>query len=165
MKIVLVLRHAKSSWKQAGLDDHDRPLKKRGRRDAPRMGSLLASLDLVPERILSSSAVRARSTAELAAEACGYRGEIQIEPEMYLSGEEAYLDRIRELPDSVTRVLVVGHNPDVENLVFALSGHNETMPTAALARIDLPVDSWGEVRSGTRGALLGVWRPRELAAD
>jgi phosphohistidine phosphatase len=99
------------------------------------------------------------------ARACGYDAEIEIEPEMYLSGEEAYLDRIRALPEAVARVLVVGHNPDVENLVFALSGHTETMPTAALARIDLPVETWGEVRAGVRGALNGVWRPRELAAD
>ncbi len=77
MKTLLVLRHAKSSWKDSGLADHDRPLNKRGKHDAPRMGTLLAKEDLVPDLIISSSAKRAKSTAEAVAMNCGYDGEIQ----------------------------------------------------------------------------------------
>lgn len=165
MKTVLILRHGKSSWKQAGLDDHDRPLKKRGRRDAPRMGRLIREQGLVPDRIIASTAVRAFSTAELAAGACGYEGEIARSADLYLSGAEAYLDELRDLPGDVNRAMVVGHLPDVEELVFLLSGDTQTMPTAALAWIDLAIDDWGDLRGTRQGALLGIWRPKELPDD
>jgi phosphohistidine phosphatase len=165
MKTVLILRHGKSSWKHAGLDDHDRPLKKRGRRDGPRMGRLIRQKDLVPDRIVSSTAVRALSTAKLAAEACGYEGEITRSADLYLSGTEAYLDELRDLPVEVNRAMVVGHLPDVEELVFLMSGNTETMPTAALAWIDLAIDDWSELRGTRQGALQGIWRPRDLPDD
>jgi phosphohistidine phosphatase len=76
MKSVLILRHAKSSWKHPELADHDRPLNRRGKRDAPLMGRLLKKEDLVPEIIISSTATRARSTAEAVAKSSGYKGEI-----------------------------------------------------------------------------------------
>ena len=80
MKLLLILRHAKSSWKDPDLDDHDRPLNKRGRRDAPRMGRLLRKEDLLPDLILSSTAVRARMTAEMVADASRYRGPLEFMP-------------------------------------------------------------------------------------
>jgi phosphohistidine phosphatase len=76
MKSVLILRHAKSSWKHPELADHDRPLNRRGKRDTPLMGRLLKKEDLVPEIIISSTATRARSTAEAVAKSSGYKGEI-----------------------------------------------------------------------------------------
>jgi phosphohistidine phosphatase len=165
MKTVLILRHGKSSWNNPGLEDHDRPLKKRGRKDAPRIGRLLVREGLVPDRIISSTAARARRTAELAAEACGYEGEVALSPEIYLSGPDAYLEELRILPDDVDRAMVVGHNPDVEDLVFLLSGRSEVMPTAALAAIDVPLDRWKDLREDRRGTMRGVWRPRELSEE
>ena len=162
MKTILILRHAKSSWKHPGLEDHERPLKKRGLRDAPRMGRLLVDLELAPERIVSSTAERARSTAKLAADACGYEHDIGLSESMYLSGADAYIDELRVLPDSVRRAMVVGHNPDVEELVFLLTGRNEVMPTAALAHVRVPAESWNDLRTGLKGELLGLWRPKEL---
>jgi len=165
MKTVLILRHGKSSWKTPGLDDHDRPLKKRGRHDAPLMGELLVREGLVPDRVITSTAARARQTAELAAEACGFQGEIELSGEIYLSGPDAYLDALRALPNDVERAMVVGHNPDVEDLVLLLGGRTEVMPTAALAAVDVPVDRWRDLREGRPGKMRGIWRPRELSGD
>jgi phosphohistidine phosphatase len=138
MKTLLVLRHAKSSWKDDSLADHDRPLNKRGKRDASRMGKLVKDEDLVPGLILSSTALRAQSTVELFVEACGFEDEIQLSRVLYAAGPEAYIDALNQVSGGYDRVMVVGHNPGLEELVEALTGEAESMPTAALARIDLP---------------------------
>ena len=103
MKELLLLRHAKSSWKDLGMPDHDRPLKKRGLRDAPEVGRKLRELGLAPDRILSSTAARAHATARLAAEACRFDGTIELVPALYLGGPLAYLDALRDLPADVGR--------------------------------------------------------------
>lgn len=162
MKTLMVLRHAKSSWKYKGLPDHERPLNRRGQRNAPRMGHLMKEEGILPEHILSSTAVRAQTTARLVAHACGHKGDVELIEELYLSGAQAYFDVLREIPDGVASVMVVGHNPDLEDLVFSLTGQHETLATATLAKLELPVDSWAELRKGFRGALVGVWRPKEL---
>jgi len=162
MKSLLVLRHAKSSWKQPGLADHDRPLNKRGKRDAPRMGRLVREADLVPELILSSSAVRARETALAVAEACAHACELRVLRELYLAEPEDHALLLRSLPDAVGSAMLVGHNPVLEELVAALVGEHETLPTAALAWIELPVDRWSELRLDGSGRLRGLWLPKEL---
>jgi phosphohistidine phosphatase len=162
MKTLLVLRHAKSSHDDPGLDDHERSLNDRGRRDAPRMGRLLADEDLVPDLILSSTAVRARTTAEAAAKASGYQQKIELDRSLYLASPEEYIEALRELPETRRRVLVVGHNPGMEQLVEVLTGQSETLPTAALACITLPIDRWRDLRSSTTGTLDGLWRPKEI---
>jgi len=164
VKTLLILRHAKSSWQQPGQDDHDRPLNDRGKRDAPRMGRLLADEDRVPDLILSSTARRARRTAEIVAEACGYDGEIVLCRDFYDAEPEAYLEAVRARGGSAERVMVVGHNPILEMLVEHLTGRAETMPTAALAEVALPIDGWEALDEETRGRLVRVWRPRELGA-
>ena len=117
MKTLLILRHAKSSWKNTGLADHDRPLTKRGKRDAPRMGRLLRDENLTPDLIVSSTAKRALDTAEAVAEASGYEGEVESRPEFYMAGPEAYLRALRALSDDYECVMVIGHNPGLEELV------------------------------------------------
>ncbi|MEW5867886.1 MAG: histidine phosphatase family protein [Chloroflexota bacterium] len=161
MKTLLVLRHAKSSWKEADLSDHDRPLNKRGKRDAPRMGELLRQEDLVPDLILSSTAKRARTTAELVAEASGYEGEIQLLRDLYAAGAEAFVEALQHVSSKYDCVMVVGHNPGLEELLEALTGDYETLPTAALGQVQLPVDEWAELREDTNGRLVSIWRPRE----
>src|SRR6266496_5933668 len=104
MKSVLVLRHAKSSWKHPELADHDRPLNKRGKRDAPLIGRLLKKEDLVPESIISSTAIRARATAEAVAKASSYKGEIVLNKSLYAAGPEAYLDAMHDVSDEYVRV-------------------------------------------------------------
>lgn len=162
MKTLLILRHAKSSWKETGLADHDRPLNKRGLRDAPRMGKLLREEGLVPDLILGSTARRAKKTAEAVAEASGYEGEIQLEAGLYAAGPEAYLEALHVLPEEVQNVLVVGHNPGLEELVELLTGEAVSLPTAALARVALPVESWGSLTEEIEGELVRLWVPREL---
>jgi phosphohistidine phosphatase len=161
MKTLLILRHAKSSRDDPDLDDHARPLNDRGERDAPRMGKLLRELDLVPDRIVSSTAVRARTTAEAAAKASGYDGKVDLESALYLAEPEEYLEVLRRTPKKVKSVMVVGHNPGLERLVEVLTREREELPTAALARVSLPIEDWKDLKA-SKGKLEGVWRPKEL---
>ncbi len=165
MKTLLVLRHAKSSWDDPGLRDHDRPLNPRGARDAPRMGKLIVEEDLVPDRILSSTAVRALSTAELAASEFDRGVEIESTRDLYLASPHTYLEVLAELAGDAERVMVVGHNPGITALVTLLSGVCEEMPTAALAAIELDIERWEELNEVGRGRLLGFWRPKALDRD
>jgi phosphohistidine phosphatase len=163
MKTLLVLRHAKSSWDDRALDDHDRPLNDRGRRDAPRIGDLIHERGLTPETILSSDAVRARLTAEAVAEAAQYAGKIRLNRNLYLAGPadiRAVLGGLDETHGET--VMIVGHNPGLEELVAELTGEHEDLPTATLAQIALPIDRWRDVDESTRGRLMGLWRPKEL---
>lgn len=162
MKTLLILRHAKSDWSDSSLADHDRPLNKRGKADAPRMGALIRTEGLTPDLILSSTAVRAHRTAELAADACGYAGEILTSRAMYHAGPEEYLQTLRELAEAEEIVMIVGHNPGMEELVDALTGESVTMTTANLAQVELPIRSWRDLRPGVQGKLIALWRPKEL---
>lgn len=162
MKTLLILRHAKSSWDDAELADFERPLNARGRRDAPRMGRLLRREDLIPELIVSSAAARARATAEAVALACGYDNQIVYTRDLYHAAPEEYVDVLRTVDEQYTRVMVVGHNPGIEELVETLSGEWERMQTAALALIALPIERWQDLDEETEGELQEVWRPKEL---
>ena len=165
MKTLLILRHAKSSWKDASLADHDRPLNKRGKREAPRMGKLLQEQDLVPDRIISSTAKRARNTAKAIAKACHCEDRVELTPEFYHAGPGSYLAVLQNVPDDNQRVMVVGHNPGMEALVAHLTGRMETMPTAALAHIELPIERWKELDYEVQGKLLNLWRPKVLTSE
>ena len=165
MKTLLLLRHAKSSWKEHDLPDHDRPLNKRGQNDAPRMGKLLKDEDLIPDLIMSSTAVRAKKTAELVAKACRYKGGIVLNHSLYGAEPAAYLKILEGLSDKHMAALVVGHSPSVEETVEVLTGSPDViMPTCALAQISLPIQNWAELnKQKINGKLLRVWRPKELS--
>lgn len=163
MKTLLVQRHAKSSWKDPGLEDHDRPLNKRGKKDAPRMGRLLREHDLIPDLILSSTAVRAKNTAKEVAETSRYPGKIHWDERLYLAAPSDIVRVLKEVEDpSADQVMIVGHNPGQEELVRVLSGGRDAFPTAALAQIELPIMGWGELELSTKGRLIHLWRPKEL---
>ena len=162
MKTLLVLRHAKSSWKHPETSDHDRPLNKRGKRDAPRMGRLVASQGLRPDVIVSSTAKRARKTADEVAQHAGYEGAVQLDRRLYLASPDEIVDVVRGTAGGARRVMVVGHNPGLEDLVARLAKRSETLPTAALAEIRLSIRSWKELKTSSSGTLAGLWRPREL---
>src|SRR5512136_1585754 len=144
MKILLLLRHAKSSWKKPDLPDHERPLNKRGKKEAPKVGKYLKANNLIPDLILSSTARRAHDTAQAVAEESGFDKPIELCEDLYMSEPACYLDLLQRLPDSVNRVLVVGHNPDLDTLLTLLTDVTQHMSTAALAQIDLPISSWTE---------------------
>ena len=162
MKTVLLLRHAKSSWSDQGLDDHDRPLNKRGRLAAPKMGNLLLEAELTPDLVMPSSALRARQTAALVAEAVGYDGQIEPQADLYLAAPSASLHELARRPETVELPLLIGHNPGIEELVGWLTGQEVAMPTAALAVVELEGDSWAEAAEGHTGSLRDYWIPREL---
>jgi phosphohistidine phosphatase len=162
MKTVLVLRHAKSSWKEPNLADHDRPLNKRGKDAAPRMGELIRAEGLVPDLILTSSAKRALTTAQLVAEASGYDGEIQVSRDLYAAGPEEFIDALCALSDDLETVLVVGHNPGLEELLEALTEEAPAMSTAALAQLELDIDHWADLEEEGAGKLVNLWLPRNL---
>jgi len=162
MKTLLILRHAKSDWNDPKLDDHDRPLNSRGERDAPRVGELLREHALLPDRVLCSTALRARQTIAAVTTASGYVGDIEYLKPLYLAEPPAYLRALGQLPDTIVRVLVVGHNPGLEDLLKLLTNRIEAMPTASLAQIALPLNGWSELSPQVRGDLINVWRPKEL---
>jgi phosphohistidine phosphatase len=161
MKTLLLLRHAKSSFKHPEIHDHDRPLNKRGRKEAPNIGKYLKDNDLVPDLILSSTARRARDTAQAVVEGSGFDGQVDLYQDLYLSDTSCYMDILRCLPDEANRVLVVGHNPDMEEFLTLLTDVTQRLTTAALAVVDLPITSWQELTEATDGRLLGIWSPRE----
>jgi len=162
MKTLLLLRHAKSSWKNSNLTDHDRPLNKRGKRDAPRMGYLLRREELTPGQIISSTARRARETAALVAEQSGFTAAVELNSNLYHASPEALATVLHELYYEDDPVLLVAHNPGLERFLELLTGQYEPLPTAALAHITLDLADWRQLRPETRGTLVNLWRPREL---
>ena len=164
MKKLLILRHAKSSWKDETLADHDRPLNARGRDAAPRMGRLLRQEEIVPDHIISSTARRAHDTVDLVVESSGYGGNVAWASSLYMGGHGAYLDTLRTVNAQINTLLIVGHNPDLELLVTALTGVVEILPTGALVEIELPIVQWHELRVPGDYRLVNIWRPRELSA-
>lgn len=161
MKTLLLMRHTKSSWKDADLADHERPLNKRGKRDAPFMGALLAEKELLPQIILGSTALRIHETVEGLVQGSGYTGESVFLDSFYLAEPEAYLAELRTLPDTVERAMVIGHNPGLEGLLQQLSGRIESLSTGSVAYLSLPVQSWADLKGETEGELVELLRPRE----
>ena len=162
MKALYLLRHAKSSWKEPGLQDFDRPLNNRGREAAPLVGRLIRKGKLRVDLLLSSPAVRARQTAALVKEAAGLSAELLYDERIYEADADALLEVIRQAADSADALMLVGHNPGMEELLKLLTGEEEQMPTAALACVALDVEKWGKVRAGA-GRLEWLVRPKELS--
>jgi phosphohistidine phosphatase len=161
MKTLLLMNHAKSSWKNRKLKDRDRPLSKRGRKSASEMGQLIYSKELVPQQILSSSVERARETAQLVMEACKYDGEFIFLDKLFMAEADVILDALKLLPDNLERILIVGHNPGIESLLQILSRRVESLPSASIAYISLPVASWKDLSVKSSGELIELWRPKE----
>ncbi len=160
MKRLLLLRHAKSDWSDSGLADHDRPLNVRGLNAAPFMGELIARRGLVPDLIVSSPARRAAHTAELVRENSGLNVDLKLDERIYEASPYGLLRVIADLPSRYTTVMLVGHNPGMEGLIHLLTSVEESMPTAALAIIDIDTELWGEVEPKS-GFLNVVIRPRD----
>jgi phosphohistidine phosphatase len=163
MKTLMLLRHAKSSWKDSNLADHDRPLNKRGKKTAPEMGRLLVKEGSVPDLILSSTAVRARETAEAVAKSSAYEGPVELLESFYLAPPGKLLaEASSRTPDSVVRLLLVAHNPGMEDLVEILSGARQPFPTAALAVFEVGIERWQALQLGVEAKLVKVYRPKEM---
>ena len=159
MSTLLLMRHAKSDWDASHASDHDRPLNERGRRSARVMGRLLTSLGLIPDLVVTSTAVRAATTAELAAAAGDWAAAIVPEPRLYGTGTDAAVDVVAETPPTGT-LLLVGHQPTWGALAVALTGERVDMRTATVAVISFPLHAWSAI-GGTRGRLIEVHQPAD----
>jgi len=126
------------------------------------MGELIRAQGLTPDLILSSTAKRARRTAELAAETCGYEGEILSSRALYHADPKGYIEAINVMADKEEILMVVGHNPGMEELVDALTGESVTMTTANLAQVELPIENWRDLREQSEGKLMNLWGPKEV---
>jgi len=171
MKTVLLLRHAKSAWDNAGLSDHDRPLNRRGERSAALMADHLAAEGPRPDLILCSTATRTRQTLAPLAKALGVPAPpVSLEKELYLASEDALLRRLQALAAEVKTVLLIGHNDGIGQLAAMLAGRGpepalselrEKYPTGALATLHLPRGPWSALTPGAC-ELRAFVRPRDL---
>jgi phosphohistidine phosphatase len=165
---LLILRHAKSDWGDPHRPDHQRPLNTRGKHDAPRIGAWMSAQKLQPDYILCSTATRARQTlARVLENLPGHTDEISYDERAYLAELDSLLDLLSEIPPAYQRVMLVGHNPGLDQLVSYISrsappltDSGKLMTTAALAQLRLP-DDWSALRA--QGELLALVRPRNLA--
>jgi phosphohistidine phosphatase len=162
MKTLMILRHAKAEPIEDGQADRDRPLAPRGEKDALRIGHWLKEQQLLPDWIVSSSAVRAKTTAQLVADACGYEKTIDLRHELYLASPVTYVQVLHEIGDDAERILVVGHNPTLDELLYLLCGHHDGFPTGGLAVVELQAATWEEVRLPTQHKLVQFVRGKEL---
>lgn len=159
-KHLTIVRHAKSSWEDPDLDDHDRPLNPRGRRAAAAVGGHLRGESIEPALVLCSTATRTRQTLELLA--LGGHPEICFEDELYGATATGLLARLHRVADPTPSVLLIGHNPGVHHLAELLCGEQvPSFPTGAVARLRLIAATWAGLRPG-QATLEGFVTPREL---
>ncbi len=170
MKILTLLRHAKSGWDDPALRDFDRPLNPRGRRAARTVGRALKAQGLGFDAVVASAAVRVVETLRDVGDGYGSAFQPEHEQALYLASPAVLLDRIQTVDDRVERLLLVGHNPGLEQLALLLTPEAPgalrdalaaKFPTATVAEISLPVDHWADVTEG-RGTLTRFIRPRDL---
>ncbi|HEX8217027.1 MAG TPA: histidine phosphatase family protein [Allosphingosinicella sp.] len=168
MKILTLLRHAKSTWDDPVARDFDRPLNRRGRKAARRVGEEIRSLGLEFDLVLASPAVRVRETLDEIEEGCGRPLGARFDERIYLAEPGTLLDMVRAADDAAGSVLLVGHNPGVESLAMSLDGGTLLRdavaikyPTGTLAEIELPAERWSDVAPGS-GRIARFIRPRDL---
>jgi phosphohistidine phosphatase len=161
MKTLLIMRHAKSSWKEQEIPDHDRPLKKRGRKDIGNMAKVLKKKGLIPDLILSSTAARAKDTAKLLMDKLGYKGKLELLDNFYMAEPETYIQKISTVGNKIDTLLIVGHNPGLEGLVMTLGDKIASLPTGSIAKIYLFIDKWSELTPETDGEINHIWLPED----
>lgn len=174
MKTLSILRHAKSSWDDAGLPDFERPLAPRGRKAAPLMGRHMRELGIAPDLVLCSPALRTRETASLTLNELGeHRPPVTYDETIYEATADALMAALRPLPATIGHVLMIGHNPGLQDLILELTaGRLEgphaaiaaKLPTAALVVLELAIQEWRQIEPGC-GTVRHVATPRQLQAD
>jgi phosphohistidine phosphatase len=170
MKILTVLRHAKSSWGDSGLDDFDRPLNDRGIEAARKMGRECKRRGMRFDLVLASPAVRVRETLEEFAKGFGAPPAVRFEEQIYLASAEELLDLVRAIPEEAGAPLLVGHNPGLQRLLVTLCEDDrrglrhrvaEKFPTAAVAVVRIRLKRWGDIAPGA-GEIADLILPREI---
>lgn len=150
MKTLYIVRHAKSSWDYPELTDFERPLNKRGLRDAPFMGKILKEMGILPELIISSPALRAYKTAKIISEEIGYQLEdIETSESLYEYGTKEALQIIQSVDDEINSLMIFGHNPTLTQLNNYLSNNRiDNIPTCGITSIIFNVDKWNKIKTG-----------------
>jgi phosphohistidine phosphatase len=170
MRELSLLRHAKSSWDDEHLADFDRPLAPRGLEAAPLMGRHMGAIGLAPERVVCSPAVRTRETARLALAELPARPPVTFDPDIYEAGPEQLRTAIARTPSDVGRLLLIGHNPGLQELTLWLTGGRlpdrlvwlaQNLPTGSLVVLDVDAGDWGSLSSGC-ASVRHAARPRRL---
>jgi phosphohistidine phosphatase len=170
MKTLILLRHAKSDWDAPSTQDFERPLSERGRRAAPLVGEWLRKEGLVPDLVLASAATRAQQTLGLVTHELGEQLPVRSEQELYMAEPDRILAIVRGVGDEVDRLMIVGHNPGIEQLARGLAADGKKkalakmatkFPTGAAAVIEYDVAHWADVAPGT-GKLRAFVRPKDL---
>lgn len=148
MKELLLMRHAKSDWSNQGQSDHDRTLNKRGQSDAELMGRFIKNKNTVPDLVFVSSAKRAQQTFQLWAKGCGFEGSSITRKELYLSSATQYLSQVTGYQGDAQRLMIIGHNPVMEDLASALISNpadtHIAFPTSAMVLIRFDIKHWAE---------------------
>lgn len=162
MKTLLLLRHAKSGWKDAEIRDFDRPLTMRGRRASSIVGRYLRKHSINPGLVISSPAERARETITIVLKTARIPAEVRYDERIYEAHVGRLLEVVSQVDDSIDSVLMVGHNPGFSDFAEYLTGDGVHMPTAALAQIALDVEDWRQLQAGC-GQLKKLIKPRKLA--
>lgn len=169
-KQLVLLRHAKSSWDDPFLDDFDRPLAKRGRKAGKRLSAWFRTQEIRPDLVLCSPATRTRETLALIADAIGPGAEVDYDKGLYLAETDDLLAKLRQSGRSAASVLVIGHNPGMQELAVALLSPGarkdraklvEKFPTAAVACFDLAIPAWTDLQPG-EATLTHFVRPADL---
>ncbi len=146
MKNLVIIRHAKSSWDDPLLNDHQRPLADRGLRDAPKMGNRLKKKGIIPDAMISSDAERAKATALITAESLDFPKEkIRFTPYLYHASASDMLSEIKKTADSVHTLFVFGHNPGENDLIWKLGGEIDNLPTSGQFGFKFDVNSWSDI--------------------
>jgi len=160
---LMLMRHGKSDWNAGAPDDHARPLSGRGVRSSERMGQVVRDLDLIPDIVVSSTATRARSTAEIARIAGGWDSRLVLADELYGASVTATLDCAESLAGDAARVMLVGHQPTWSMTIQQLTGGTVNIRTATVADIEIHATSWNALPSA-RGILNSLLQPRAFMA-
>jgi phosphohistidine phosphatase len=152
MKSIIIIRHAKSSWDQPGVDDFDRPLNERGKEDAPKMAKRLLERDIHIDAFISSSAKRARKTASIfIKELGGQKDDVILVPELYLAGPEAFYNAIAQAPDSASTIALFAHNPGITEFANELTDVRiDDMPTCAIFAIKADIQDWSAFKDAAK---------------
>ena len=158
---LILMRHAKSDWSDGSLTDHDRPLNRRGKRDAPRMAKWLAAMHCIPELLLCSSSTRTKETASLMMDAWDTTPEIEFSRDLYHASPDAILDAVKSMAKDQTKLMVLAHNPGMAYLVSTLAGESMDMPTAAIGIFSVSC-AWYELTPKSSVRMTEFMRPKAL---
>ena len=162
MLSIIIFRHGKSDWDAIYDKDHNRPLSKRGIKAAKKMGNYLKQINQIPDVVISSSAIRAKNTAELAMNSGDWKSIFYIEPRIYGGSSEELLNIVQKINKKIKTVCLVGHEPICSSFISLCTFHSQRFTTASMATIDFEFKEWSEINFG-KGILNWIKSPKEIS--